>query len=230
MRHHYGQVGMENIFLFGALLVFLVAILFVTTEMLSFNYRLSLLQDSVDNLVLTANTLQTLGEKSGKTVSIYLPKGVTGASLTGNVIAIASTRGGELQRVSGTTKPRVIGELPQSAGYYTVEAETVAPDLVKFGDAPYVGRLEPSSLVFSSLPLTLKIFGVDFEQARVKVNGFFYPDGFITQISPIEIHLQVVPGFFPPAPGGAEYSIVVVNGDGRSSNPLIFTIFPAGSS
>ena len=55
--HKRGQLGIENIILFGALLIFLTAILYVSMELISYNYRVSQLQDAVDMLILSANKI-----------------------------------------------------------------------------------------------------------------------------------------------------------------------------
>ncbi len=226
MAKEKGQLGLENIMLFGALLVFLIALLFVSTEILSFNYKVSMLQDSVDNLVLTANTIHRLGEGNRQVATVYMPKGVNGASITGNVISVDASLRGSPTTVEGTATPKLVGEIPQGNGYFTVEAEAIDKNTVKFGDAPYIGSIVPNVVRFVDLPIQATINAVDAQQgARVKFNNQEYPTNFVTIESERIIRVWVVTGWLPPAPGSDKvYTVTVVNPDGKTSNPLSFTV------
>ncbi len=225
-----GQAGLENVFLFGVLFLFLVGLLFVSIELLSYNYKLGQMQDTVDNLVITANTVYDLGTGSRKTIDVQVPQGISGASITGHAIALNYNYKGEQTSVSGETTPKVVGSIPVASGRYSVEVKSVGNNVVKIGDMPYIGRLNPSSVQFNDMPIIIRIIGEDFILgARIKVLGSFYPDSFVTYISPREIQLRAIPGFFPPEPQGAQYDFIVVNSNNIESNPMIFTVYPAGN-
>ena len=224
MMHKRGQSGIENMILFGALLIFLTAILYVSMELISYNYRVSQLQDAVDMLILSANKISHLGRGSTEHVSVQLPKGIQMVSVTGNVLAVDYAARGEVAKITGTAEPELIGDIPLTNGRFSIEVTALGDNLVKLGEFPYLWRLEPSSVYFPSLPVLVKIHGIDFTpDAIVKLERDPYPAGFTYYRSPSLIEFDAIPGQMPAMPGGGTVTITVVS-NGKESNGLEFEV------
>ena len=227
--HKRGQLGIENIILFGALLIFLTAILYVSMELISYNYRVSQLQDAVDMLVLSANKISHLGRGSTEHVDVQLPKGIQSVSVTGNMLAVDYTARGEVAKITGTAEPELIGDIPRQDGRFSIEVTALGDNLVKLGEFPYLWRLEPNWVHFPRLPILVKIHGIDFTpDSIVKLNGGPYPGGFVYWQSSAEIDFDAIPGQMPAMPGGGYVTISVVS-NGKESNGLNFYVSQTGN-
>lgn len=219
-----GQLGIENVILFGALLIFLTAILYVSMELVSYNYRVSQLQDAVDAIVLSANQVAYLGRGSTERVSVQLPNGIQSASVTGNVLAVDYTARGETAKITGTAEPELMGDIPVTNGRFSIEVTALGDNLVKIGEIPYLWRLEPSSVHFPTLPMMIKIHGIDFTpDAIVKLEGSPYHERFTYYRSPSLIEFDAIPGQMPAMPQGGTITITVLS-NGKESNGLEFEV------
>ncbi|MEK6860712.1 MAG: hypothetical protein AABY07_01960 [Nanoarchaeota archaeon] len=230
MKGKRGQGFLESILMWGVITIMLIGLLYISMNLLNVNYRIAQANDAVTNLAITADAVYNLGLNNKDIVRINIPSGIKSASVSGNEIAFDIEVKDKITKVSSKTRADVVGSVPLMSGRYSIPVKVVGDGIVKIGDGAWILYLEPDCALFSNLPLTVKIFGEDFNaDLEVQVNGNDYPSSFLTYINPAEIRLYVIPAFFPPSPGGGQHIIQLYNpSTGWISNELVFLVYPAG--
>ncbi len=222
---------MEILIVFGITLVVLIPMLYLSLRNANEGYKITQAGDTVNSLAITANAVHNLGKGSKDRAVFRLPDGLDSISITGNEILIRLNINGEIDDVRAKTRPVVVGNIPLSEGLHEVSVKAITDEVVRIGSGPFILELVPNRVKFTQLPVDVRIIGDEFETgAEVLIDGNVYPNGFVTFVNQGEIIFNVVPGFFPPEPGGAVYKISVRNLDGEVSNEVDFIVDPTGGA
>ncbi len=219
MKSLKGGAGFEQLILAG---VISIAVLFLLISVSGIVERKMLderTHDTLNSLSITANAVRSLGgEGSGDVVSVRLPSGIEGSSVSGTVISYDTGK----EDVSLDLGYPVIGNLPYGRGTHIVSVKSIDGAL-KVGDWPYVERMSPSCVGQDEMPKIVTLLGYDFSSSDVVlVDGAeelsVYLDGG---------HIEIAVTNTYPLGG---HSVLVENDKGESLDSKVLKIVTLASS
>ncbi|MBT4631146.1 class III signal peptide-containing protein [Candidatus Woesearchaeota archaeon] len=120
-----GQAAMEYLILVGVLLVVLVPLFNYISYYTGQNIKIDRLDDAVQTLGKTADSLYALGPGNKDYVWITLPSGIIRTDVSLNEILIVTNVFGEESDFYYITKGTVIGSIPNDKGTFKMELEVL---------------------------------------------------------------------------------------------------------
>ena len=217
-----GQANMEYLFLALLIIAFILPIVYFGLQSSYENYRLLQTGNVLHDLGHAADNVNSLGVGNRETITVTIPKGVTGALVKGNVFSIKSdTRKGKvpLTKEAGTN---LVGSFVVNPGQHHIPLTTIAPNLVRVGEGVALFSATPSCAGTPQYPLTVTLSGDGITASTVLLNdGVAYPSSEVTYVNPTTLTFNALASEFSPKGGNAPY-LLSLQENGEESNALSF--------
>ncbi|MBS3172316.1 class III signal peptide-containing protein [Candidatus Woesearchaeota archaeon] len=120
-----GQAAFEYMILVGALLVVLIPLFYYVSYYSSQNVKVEKLEDAVQTLGRTTDSLYSLGPGNKDYVIISLPGAISETKVSGTEILIKIDIFGDTSDFYYTTKGPVTGSIPTEQGNFEMEIEVL---------------------------------------------------------------------------------------------------------
>ncbi|MEK6860714.1 MAG: hypothetical protein AABY07_01970 [Nanoarchaeota archaeon] len=233
MNTRNGTAALENIILFGIVIVALIGLLYYGLSFLNINYRNNQASDVVHNLAITANAVHSLGRGSKQTVYVTIPPGIKSANLSGNDIKLTMIDGNIVAADAIKIASKVIGSIPKIKGSYYIPVRAITDNIVIIGSVPFIVSLVPDCIGVNQMPINITINGDGFQQGyRVYV---LWPGGQLTELNPnlvfvegsYKLKFTATNTDFFSNPNPPPFIIYVQNLNGEFSNELTFDVMPS---
>jgi uncharacterized protein (UPF0333 family) len=109
-----GQISTEYMIVVGFVIFFIILILGVAlfySAKINDNIRMRQIEQFSSKVISSAESVHYAGEPSKSTISVYLPKGVTGLSILENEIAVNYTSSSGVNKIVYSSKVPLEGEI-----------------------------------------------------------------------------------------------------------------------
>jgi len=219
-----GQIATENLIITGLVLSMVIILFYFSSEYTMSNYRQRQAEDALSNLLITANAVHEMGGGNKDDVIVNVPEDIN--FLVQEKELVAQDSSGDIN-ASVNTVFNVIGMIPQSEGISKIPVKSINSTLVKIGKWMYLLYLSRSGENFTALPHRFYIYGEDLDMAiKLLVNGVNYPVVPVLHFNDTVIGFDAKTTVFNALPDQiVDYELVVEDGAGVVSNPLILTIY-----
>jgi len=216
-----GQSFFENAIITGMVIGLVTTLFYFSSDFTLFHYRQQQADDALRSLLITANAVHELGPGNRQDVLVSIPEDVQISTQTKSLVAADAT--GTVNS-SLSTPYDVVGQIPASEGISKIPVRAVNQTLVKIGHWMFLLSLQPYQINFTSLPVTIYLYGEDLDlSTHLVVDGV--PRGpavVYTVLNDTVASFLAIPTIFTtPLTAITSYQIAVANVTGRDvSNSL----------
>ena len=223
-----GNLNIEYLIMMSILLV-IIPLLFLALKNTTFSIKLNQANDAVGMLGITANAVHNLGPGNKESVWVNIPSDVKDTSVGGKDLVINLNVGDDVQDITKTVEPDLIGRIPSESGLRLIPVKAINDTLVKIGPGVVLLEIRPSCIEKNEMPKEIILIGDEFDaNSKLLINDVEYFDihssGYVNFISSSEIRFLADQPYFESVPLGDPYTLKIKNPDGIISNPAIFKV------